>query len=143
MDVDLDGNWLGAALDIRESIPVKLNMPVSGRDWRGYVAEVLGLENPYRYFQAGVLIYDIPKFIENSLEQKLFEALDRIKTPILSDQDVMNAVFYGHVEFIKTNLNIEWQIPLEFKDYRKLLPIKYFEAYQQALKEPYRLHLHS
>ncbi len=139
-EITLHDNWLAAVLDIRESIPVKLKMKVSGQNWHEYVTKVLKLKDPYKYFQAGVLIYDIQKFIENNLELRLFKALDIIKVPILSDQDIMNAVFYGHVEFIPTNWNLEWQIPLEFNDYRKLLPIKYFEAYQTALENPYIIH---
>lgn len=140
IELDLHNNWLGAALDIRESIPVKQKMFVSNRNWHDYVSKTLGLRDPYQYFQAGVLIYNIQKFINNNVEEKLFESLKKIKSPILSDQDIMNSVLYGHVEFIKTHWNVEWQIPFEFENYRQLLPRHYFDSYQLALHKPYIIH---
>lgn len=136
----LEDKWIAAVGDIRESIPVKLNLSVSNRNWKNYVTKTLGVKDPYKYFQAGVLIFNIKKFIENDLQNKLFSRLNEIKRPILSDQDILNSVCYDHVHFLPTEWNIEWQIPIEYPEYKKILPQQLFNLYQQGLKTPSIIH---
>ena len=138
--IDIKDNWLGAAVDIREAIPVKLNTKRGSKNWAEYVEKDLGLDNPYKYFQAGVLVFNIKEFIKHDVKNRLLKALERIKTPFLSDQDILNTVCYRHVHFISTNWNIEWQIPFEYPDYRKIIPLDYYESYQKALDNPYIIH---
>lgn len=133
-------NWIAAVCDIRESIPIKLNMTVSGKNWCNYVMNTLNIKNPYMYFQAGVLIYNINEFNKNNVEEKLINNLARIKTPILSDQDILNATCYNHVYFISTRWNIEWQILFEFNNYKDILTIKNYNNYIDAINNPYIIH---
>lgn len=137
---DIENYLLGAAIDIRESIPVKLNMMVSKRYWKSYVKEVLGLEDPYKYFQAGVLIFNIKEFIRNKIKDKLFEKLIEVKRPILSDQDILNSVCYDKVYNFSVQWNVEWQIAFEFPEYKKVLWSKNYDEYSKALNNPFILH---
>lgn len=58
-----------------------------------YFKNILGMPNPYEYFNAGVMVYNLRKINELNISEKLFDALDKIKKPILQDQDILNAVF--------------------------------------------------
>ncbi len=137
---DIQDNWLGAAVDIRESIPVKLDNHRFGCSWKDYVANTLGLKNPYKYFQAGVLIFNIEQFIKNNVEEKLFEMAKKLKTPYLQDQDILNAVCYKHISFISVAWNIEWQILFEYPNYRQILLADYYKQYIEALKNKKIIH---
>lgn len=137
---DIKDQWIGAALDIRESIPTKLSMQISGCNWRNYVIKTLGLAAPYKYFQAGVLIFNIRQFIENNVMAKCFQKLTEIKNPILSDQDILNSVCYTHVAYFPTCWNMEWQILFEFPDYSKKLRADMYDMYQEALRQPNIIH---
>lgn len=100
----------------------------------------LGVKDPYSYFQAGVLIYNIKAFNDAEVEKKLFEALTHIAEPILSDQDILNAVCNGHVSYFPTAWNVEWQIPIEFADMAQALPPEHYKLYTEASKDPAIIH---
>ncbi|MDO4763884.1 MAG: glycosyltransferase family 8 protein [Flavobacteriaceae bacterium] len=72
-----------------------------------YFKNILGMPNPYEYFNAGVMVYNLRKINELHLSEKLFDALDKIKKPILQDQDILNAVFSknGGGKFISNTYN--------------------------------------
>ena len=138
--IDIGDNWIGAAIDVRESIAIRKELTVSNRNWRTYVIQDLGLIDPYTYFQAGVLIINVKAFIENQLEKKCFEALEKIQKPILSDQDILNAVCQGHIHYLPITWNVEWQIPFEFETYAEDLQGNFYEEYRKALEAPSILH---
>ena len=73
----------------------------------------------------------------------MFKSLSEIKKPILSDQDILNCVCYGHVYFLATRWNIEWQIRLEFNDWKNRLYSEYCNAYELALQDPAIIHFAS
>ena len=56
-----------------------------------YFKHTLKMPNPYDYFNAGVMVYNMRKINQLNLSQELFSNLDRIKTPIFQDQDVLNS----------------------------------------------------
>ena len=138
--IDIGDNWIGAAIDVREGIAVRKELTVSNRNWCTYVTRELGLSDPYAYFQAGVLLINVKEFIENRLEEKCFKVLEKIQKPILSDQDILNAVCQGHVQYFPVVWNVEWQIPFEFETYAEDLPGNLYKEYQEALETPAILH---
>ena len=140
-DFNMQGYPIAAALDIRECLASKLNLTVSnGVNWRQYLKRTLKLDNEYRYFQAGVLLFDLEKMKDFSLQDRCIEALKEIKKPILSDQDILNSVFHNEVCFFPTKWNIEWQILFEFPDYQKQLPEEHYQWYIKALNDPGIVH---
>ena len=141
-DIPLNGHVIGAAHDVREVMAGKLNLTVSRRkiNWKDYLTNTLKLKNWKDYFQAGVLVFDVQKAKQIGLKKQLINKLIEIKTPILSDQDILNAVCQGDVEFLPIAWNVEWQIPLEFPEYEKLLPGKFEREYVIAYKNPKIMH---
>ena len=140
--MDIADYWIGAVVDIRESIAVTMN-PVRSKKtgpWRTYITEKLGLKDPYKYFQSGVLLINIQKFIQEDVKNRCFAALDVIEEPYLQDQDIINAVAYQHIYFLPVAWNIEWQIPLEFENYKDLLSKDFYQQYTDALNAPCLIH---
>ena len=137
---NIQNNWVGAVVDIRESIPVKLDSHHFGCSWKYYVSNVLGLDNPYKYFQAGVLIVNVEQFIKDNVTEKLFDMINKIQEPYLQDQDILNAVCYKHVSFIPVSWNIEWQISFEYPNYRQILLADFYKQYSAALKNKKIIH---
>lgn len=98
-DTDLAENLIGAACDIgvrsflsqgeKKKIPRKIK-GLGGLPLSKYVSDYLGLgEDADRYFQSGVILFNLNKFRESNVEElaanDLFE-----KKYWLSDQDVLN-----------------------------------------------------
>lgn len=72
-----------------------------------YFKEILKMENPLEYFNAGVMVYNIKKINENNISAKFFETIENIKEPKLQDQDILNSVFSqnGGVKLISQKYN--------------------------------------
>ena len=106
--VELGDNLLAAAHDI--DYLGNLNMP--GGDRIKYSREMLGMKDPYDYFQAGVLVL-------NTAEMRRLHDIDTwlslASNPdyIYNDQDVLNAECEGRVIF----LDYEWNVMINC-DYR-------------------------
>lgn len=138
-NISLNNKMIGAVRDIREIIAGKLELMVSGINWKTYVTKCLKLDSYFKYFQAGVLLINPSLMYKNNIFEKLMLELKRIKTPILSDQDILNAVFCNNIEYLPQEWNVEWQIPFEFKDYEKIIPSE-LDIYQKVLDNPAILH---
>jgi len=137
---DINNNWLGVVIDIREAIQVKIDSCEYGMSWREYTSKVLKLEEPYKYFQAGVLVFNTEQFIKNNVKDKLFKKMKEISEPYLQDQDILNAVCHKHVTFLPISWNIEWQIPFEHPNYRSILPYNLYKAYSDAIRQKNIIH---
>ena len=135
-DTPLGDALLGAVHDVRESIPLKLGH----EPWTSYLSKKLKLKRPEDYFQAGVLVMNLARMRREDTTAALLEKLREVQMPILSDQDILNAVCEGRVRLVPTRWNLEWQIGFEFPDYRKILPAAELEAYEQGLARPGILH---
>lgn len=138
--IDLEGHPIGAASDIREIYHAFKNNNSSGRNWRDYLIDTLGLKDYTSYFQAGVLLLDLDKFRKKDLQTKLLESLKRIKRPILSDQDILNSVLFNQVKYFQVNWNLEWQLEFEYPQFRLDMPEKLKQEYIEALKNPKIIH---
>lgn len=133
---DIGDNMIGAVYDV--DFAGQMNSP-----WlrmREYEKKTLGLKNPFKYFQAGVLLFNVNemrKYI--SMEQ----LLDMAATGIYkySDQDILNIVCEGKVKF----LDMSWNV-INDCDGRRIsevasrAPANLFEQYMQSRKQPYIIH---
>ena len=140
LEIDLGEAWLGAVRDIRENIAIKNNLLVVDCRFGDYVKNQLGLAEPSRYFQAGVLVFNVRLFKEDGVEQALFAKAAELRDPPLMDQDILNSVCQGRVCYLPVRWNVQWQILFEFPDYHKELPMAFFHAYEKALKNPAIIH---
>ena len=64
--------------------------------------------SPEKYFNAGVLIINTKKFIEERIREKAFELLDKREDFIMLDQDALNIVCKDKVYYIPEDWNVQW-----------------------------------
>ena len=73
-----------------------------------YFNNDLKLTNPEKYFNSGMILFNIKKLNDENIYQKLFETLSEIKKPKLYDQDILNSVLLrwgGGVKLISPKYN--------------------------------------
>lgn len=101
---DLGDNLLAAVRDI----DFLGNVNMKNGDRLKYAKKVLGMKNPYDYFQAGVLLLNTDEMRKlHSIEEWLeFASDDRF---IYNDQDVLNAYCEGRV----TWLDFDWNVMID------------------------------
>lgn len=135
-DTDMGDNLIAGALD--PDFAGQCNMKES--EMRQYCENTLGLENPFVYFQAGVLVFNVTEMNKVITVDKLLEMSD---TGIyrFSDQDILNVVCEGRVIY----LDMKWNMIFDCDHFRWQKVIKYapyyiLDAYENARKDPYIIH---
>ncbi len=109
-------------------------------EMRQYCLDVLKMDNPFLYFQAGVLVMNVRELRKQIDVEKLFDMSD---TGIyrFSDQDILNIVCKGRV----TYLDMAWNVLSDCNHFRVNEVIRHgpyyiLDAYEKARKEPYIIH---
>lgn len=73
----------------------------------------LGLPLDYKYFNAGVILFNIAKLRTFDLKKCCFEYYEKNKEVIiLQDQDILNGVFYGKCKFLDLRWNVNGRMYL-------------------------------
>lgn len=105
-----------------------------------YSMQVLGLDRPIQYFQAGVMAFNLKLFRERyKLEELLSFALSHNFKYL--DQDIMNAFFRGDVHFISMDWNVLMDSFEERKDnIIKSAPAHVCQQYMAARRRPRIIH---
>lgn len=135
-NIDIGNNLIAATLDA---------------DWLGqyngavpavkkYCEETLKLENPYLYFQAGVLVFNIEKMSKTFDETELAEFGSKCEYMYL-DQDVLNVKCQGKVYY----LDIRWNIMTacgggRTQNIKTFTPIGVKDLYFSGRENPYIIH---
>lgn len=114
------------------------NMP--GSEMRTYCSNTLGMQDPFAYFQAGVLVLQVDKLRQVTSVAQLLQMSD---TGIyrFSDQDILNVICEGKVMY----LDMAWNMLFDCDDYRwkhviRFAPHAVLDEYEQARKAPYIVH---
>ena len=135
-DTDMGNSLIAGALD--PDFAGQCNMKNS--EMRQYCKNTLGLENPFVYFQAGVLVFNVTEMSKVVTVDKLLEMSD---TGIyrFSDQDILNVVCKDRV----TYLDMKWNMIFDCDHFRWQKVIKYapyyiLDDYENARKDPYIIH---
>lgn len=140
-NINIDGYLLGATLNAGTIPHAHNNMPIRGVNWRDYLLNTLKIKNVDGYFQAGVLLINIPEITKFDLQRKALEKLKTIK-PVLVDQDILNFVCEGKVK----KISLQWDFLDSFRPEWKTedrvneLNSEDREDYIRASKNPYILH---
>lgn len=129
--IDLEDNYLAAVPSLG---PISLYYLGS---FKKYFEEVLRITDPNKYFNAGVILFNIKKFSDQTLDQ-LIDKLKEIKKPILLDQDIFNAVCDTKVKTLDQAWNLTVHILTDEKT--KSLPQDLAQNLKNAISEPYILH---
>ncbi len=125
---------MGACQDLVYSI--FLNTP--NADWMNYAKQELELNDPYKYFNTGVIILNIKDFNSNNLSYKLLELANKKLYRIL-EQDILNKFFKDQITYIDD----KWNVPILNPKYLKLkkyMPKEYNTRYEKCINKPAIIH---
>ena len=111
-----------------------------GSDMRRYSREVLGLHDPFGYFQAGVLVLNVDRLRKVISVTQLLK-LAETGVYRFSDQDILNKVCRGNVRY----LDMAWNVLHDCGHSRWAQVIRYApepiaKEYASARKAPYIIH---
>lgn len=133
-DENIDGYLLAAVRD-----PDMLGCANLSKYRRAYLRQELEMEDPYGYFQAGVLLLNLSEMRKlYTMEQWLTFAMHPYK---YSDQDVLNRYCQGRVKY----LDPAWNVLTDFDDYRvpviiAAAPEEIRAAYMKSREHPFIVH---
>ena len=133
--VDLGDNILAAAHDIDYAGNLDLN---DGERVR-YSKDVLGLRDPFSYFQAGVLLMSTQKMRRLHMVEEWLEMAAEPKY-IYDDQDILNAECEGGVVFLDTAWNVMINCGDRFKRVFSFAPAAMYDDFMAAYLQPKVIH---
>ena len=135
-NVDLGDCFIGAAMDP----DFQGQCMKHESDMKEYCSKILKLKDPFQYFQAGVLLFNVEEMKKHIKIEKLFKMSD---TGLyrFSDQDILNIVCENRV----VKLDMRWNLLTDCEGYRWKSVIKYapyyiLDEYENARKDPYIIH---
>ncbi|HDZ5101202.1 TPA: DUF4422 domain-containing protein, partial [Campylobacter jejuni] len=109
-----------------------------------YYINFIDIKKPFKnicnYIQAGVLVYNISKCIENNFTQKCLDTLKYLKCPPTVDQDVINSAFEGDISFLDARWNFTWNLPIRYPNFTTLLPKEFINDALKMIEDPYIIH---
>lgn len=112
----------------------------SSEEWTTYFKLKLKLDDPFKYVQAGVLMFDIKNMLDFGFIEKTISYIQRIGMPRLNDQDVINAVCKDNIYFFPIQWNMEWHLPFFGDNLYATLPASIYDEYSLAQADPKIVH---
>ena len=100
LQIDLEGNLLAASLDVNEISSLRDNYGGA----KEYCRNVLRLEHPELYFNAGVLLFNINAFRQHYSTEYLLEFAEACQFRY-QDQDLLNVLCENKVKFLDQRWN--------------------------------------
>ena len=141
-DTDLNGRPVGAVVDFPQVLAAKRheNVAAFGTVWRvdQYISGYLGLRDPNRYFNSGLLVVDLPRLAASgALEAAERLLVERQRRFIFNDQDALNMALAENVEL----LDPRWNCQHGLLRHRKGGPISAeIRSLLQLYEEPWIIH---
>lgn len=102
-----------------------------------YVKEELKITNDY-YFNAGILLINTNKFLENSIEEKAINLLKE-KQFLFFDQDILNITCKGKIKLLDSRWNVVWHFATG-KSILNDLTDDLRDKWIECSKKPYVIH---
>ena len=101
-----------------------------------YMDNVLKIKNPYGYFQAGTILFNLDEFRKSFTVEELFAFASSYKWELL-DQDVLNYFAQGRVKYIATDWNVmmDWR-GMRIAEFIGSAPRPLYLEYMEARKHP-------
>ena len=116
----------------------QLNIP--GATTLSYSRETLKLNDPWQYFQAGVLIFNVPQMCRLTTVTELLELADK-DLYRYSDQDILNVLCQGRVTYLDPRWNHIFDCHGErISNVIVWDPVPLYKEYMEARKNPYIIH---
>ena len=109
-------------------------------DKKPYMDNILKIKNPYDYFQAGVILFNLAEFRKQYTTAEMLKFAGTYKWQLL-DQDVLNFLAQGQVKFV----DMSWNVMHDWKNARieeniSHAPERLFVEYMTARKSPKIIH---
>lgn len=101
---DMGGNVVAACHDTMYEEGLRAAWGTPGAE---YAAHVLGLTPDDGYFNTGVLLMDLDGMRESAIMERALDAMKRIDSPSLPDQDILNSVCKGKVHYLDGCWNLQ------------------------------------
>ncbi len=133
--VELGGNLLAAAHDV--DYMGNLNMPDGKR--MEYTKEILQMEDPYSYFQAGVLVLNTAEMRKLHTVKEWMEIASN-PDYIYNDQDILNANCEGRVSYLDYEWNVMHDCGGRVANVFSFAPASAFDAYNSSRSNPKIIH---
>jgi len=105
-----------------------------------YMDEILKIERPYDYFQAGVILFNLKEFRKTYTVSGMLEFAASYSWELL-DQDVLNYLAQGRVKFIDMSWNVmfDWRY-IRIKEIISRAPKYLYDEYMKAHSQPKVVH---
>lgn len=105
-----------------------------------YCQKTLGIEDPFSYFQAGVLLLNVQELQKTVTVKQLFEMSDKGDYRF-SDQDILNIVCKGRVLYLDMSWNMLYDCDhFRWQEVIRFAPRHILDAYEEARRHPYIIH---
>ncbi|WP_392562642.1 glycosyltransferase [Orbus sturtevantii] len=139
--VNIGDNLIAAVPDVEMIKTVSAeNEGIYNTNYSSYIPNILKVTNYLKYFQAGVIIFNIKELIKENFSQKCIDKLKQIKTPIIVDQDILNAVCYEQVYLLDMKWNAVWNPFIWNNHHIRCLPIDFYNNFLIAFNKPSIIH---
>ncbi|WP_148122969.1 glycosyltransferase family 8 protein, partial [Campylobacter sp. BCW_4322] len=136
-NVNIQDNYIGAIRDIVvENIKLKINC-----EYSVFINKILKIEDE-KYFNSGVLIFNIDKCNQNKFVDNCFKSLSLLENNLYCpDQDVLNYVCKNKVYYISFKWNFMWNIESVVEKYKEVyLDKRIICDFESSKKNPYIIH---
>lgn len=77
----------------------------SREEFKQYALNTLKLKDRFKYFNAGVMLWDVPSILQQDLPRVFLDKLKEIKKPTLHDQDILNASLNSSIALLHLRFN--------------------------------------
>ncbi|WP_024357432.1 DUF4422 domain-containing protein [Leucobacter chironomi] len=130
-DVDMAGVYNSTAVEAENTVHPEM---------RQYIDETVQLSDPYRYFQAGVILFNLTEM------RKAFSVADLLEVAASEnwhymDQDILNHVAQGRVKYLDLKWNVLYDREYSrIKDVISKAPVAIYDAYMASRTNPYIIH---
>ena len=135
-DVDVDGYLLAAVQDADTAGLYNGFEPQK----KNYMDNIMKMKDPYSYFQAGTILFNLAEFRKHYTVDEMFEYATSYEWELL-DQDVLNHFAEGHVKYLDMRWNVvmDWN-GIRIKEIIGLAPRRLYKGYMDSRKDPYIVH---
>lgn len=135
-EIDLGNHLLAATVDADHAGEYCGAIPGTKK----YCDKVLKLKDPFQYFQAGVMVFNIRELNRRFKPNELIEYAEK-QEYMYVDQDVLNVKCEGRVHF----LDMRWNVMTDCNRFRmdgiiKKAPKSIYDTYMESRKDPYIIH---
>lgn len=104
-----------------------------------YSETVLKIPRQY-YFNAGIMLYNIKELKNIKFLEQCINTLNRLKTPLLQDQDVLNVVCNKKIKYLPLTYNLTWNCLHYYSDAKDRMPEDIYNEYIESWKNPKAIH---